>query len=188
MNMNETYRLPIASTLDLQLNILHSAQSEPHGILRQDRNVVSSDNNRLDIDAIMRPAREIEAMRKARAIVSTFQEISSLTGGYVQVLPEYAHCPVLIGADHKPIPLADIVEAIDEFVDYEALRADYPSLSYAQIDGAVSFLRKLVQLNDKLIDFDAPEDRELAADADLIAALRESLNDREMARVLGNDQ
>lgn len=186
--MTNIYRAPKSSSLDRHIQIPLESQSGSHGILRPDRSALSSDNDRLNIGALLDTAKEIESMRATRVIVSKLTEIGLLTGDYVKILPEYSHCPVLIGADRQPIPLAEIVEAIDEFVDYDALRAEYPGLSYAQIDGAISFLRKLAQLNDRQIDFDAQEDRELAEDVDLIAALRESINDREMARVLGNDQ
>lgn len=133
-------------------------------------------------------AGDLVTMRKIQAVIQTFSEASRATGGHVQVLPEYHFCPVLIGSDRDAISLAEMVEAIDEFVDYEALCNEYPTLSGAQINGAISFLRKLSQTNSRQIDLDALEDEQIAGDVQLIEMLKQAIADKEIVRVLGNNQ
>jgi hypothetical protein len=117
-----------------------------------------------------------------------FQRISKTTGGYVRILPELSWCPVLIGSDQRIIPLYQVVEAIDGLVDYDAIREEFPTLSYAQIHGALSFLRKIAQLNIKGIDIDEMEDEELAQDENFMTELRRGFADQEISRVLNFDE
>jgi hypothetical protein len=95
--------------------------------------------------------------------------------------------PALIGSDERPVFLYQFVEALDGLVDYDSIKETFPTLSYAQIDGAMSFLRKAAQLNARGVDIDELESEADADDARLIDALRNALNDRETSRVLNND-
>lgn len=117
------------------------------------------------------------------SFVKTLVELSMATGGYVQLRPEYYHLPALIGNDSQPVYLYEIVELIDEFIDYDRIQEEYPTLSFSQIAGAVSFLRKASQINSRNIDIDEMEDADNAKNTELIAALRTALADTEAACV-----
>jgi hypothetical protein len=56
-----------------------------------------------------------------------------------------------------------------------------------QIDGAISFLRKVAQYNPHEIDFDAMEDEEIRSDPAFLDELRRALADKETSRVLNRD-
>ncbi|MCA1612590.1 MAG: hypothetical protein LC800_00245 [Acidobacteria bacterium] len=128
----------------------------------------------------------INALNKI-ALFKAFLESSASTGGYVQIQEELGCLPALIGNDDNPVYLYEFVEALDNAVDYDVLKEEFPTLSYAQINGAISFLRKVAQLNVRGVDIDALEDEADAHDSQLIEALRTALNDRETVRVLNND-
>lgn len=121
------------------------------------------------------------------AVFKILIECSTATGGYVQFQPELGYLPALIDNNSRPVFVYQFVEALDNLIDYERVKEEFPSLSYAQIDGAIAFLRKVAQLNVRGIDIDALEDDADAQDAELIGELRTALSDRETARVLHND-
>src|SRR5437764_6184681 len=72
---------------------------------------------------------------------------SEATGGYVKLLPQCHYCPVLIDAHDKAVPLFEFVEVLDGIIDYDQIKEELPSLSYAQIHGSMLFLRKVAQFN-----------------------------------------
>lgn len=167
-------------TQDTARGIIGRPQSTPS-------NVIYSAISRSDFDTTADQS-DLINMRKVQAIAQTFSEIGQATGGYVQVLPEYHYCPVVIGSNQEAVTLSELVEAIDEFVDFEALCSEYPNLSTAQIMGAISFLRKLSQVNSRQIDLDALEDEQIASDVQLIEVLKQAIADKEIVRVLGKNQ
>ena len=119
------------------------------------------------------------------SILRSLEEISQLTGGYVRLMPELSYIPVLVGNDENPVFLYHLIEGIDEFLDYDALLAEYPTLSYSQIVGAIKFLRKVSQINARRIDIDDEEERfEFENDA-WLRTLRTAYENRgNVARVL----
>lgn len=121
-------------------------------------------------------------------LFKTFQECSISSGGYVKILPEMNCIPTLIGNDERPVFLYQLVEALDEFVDYDRIEEEYPTLSYAQIVGGVSFLRKLAQTNTAEIDVDDLEDEFDSKDTALIEELRTVPNSGEEVRVFIDSQ
>ena len=122
--------------------------------------------------------------QKLLSVLDTLANVSDSAGGYVQLRPEYRFCPVLIGSDNQAIPLYEFVEVIDGLVDYEGIREAFPNLSYAQIHGAISFLRKLAQFNASGIDMDDLEDESITEDEALMDELKRALADQEITRVL----
>jgi len=112
---------------------------------------------------------------------------SEATGNYVQIQAQFGCCPVLVGNDQQPIFLYHLVEAIDEFVDYERLHEEFPTLSAAQINGALSFLRKLAQYNSRGVDIDALEEESHAEEHEFIEEIRHALNNKGLSRVLHSD-
>jgi hypothetical protein len=122
--------------------------------------------------------------RQAAQAVYLFSKCSDATGGYVQLRPEYKYIPVLVGNDGQPVPLFHVVEVLDEFTDYSQIHNEMPTLSYAQINGAVAFLRKLAQQNPHDIDIDKIEDEVLAHDEVFLEELRSAFADSETTRVL----
>ncbi|HEX8735659.1 MAG TPA: hypothetical protein VF721_10075 [Pyrinomonadaceae bacterium] len=116
-------------------------------------------------------------------LLKTFAELSVSTGGYVQILPEHHYLPALIGNDSRPVFLYEIVELIDEYIDYDRIQEECPTLSFSQIAGAISFIRKVAQLNGANVDIDEMENAIDAQDPELLEALRNALVDVEAARV-----
>lgn len=121
------------------------------------------------------------------ATFKTLMDNSTLTGGYVQFHQELGCLPALIGNDSRPVFLYEFVEVLDELVDYDRIKEEFPTLSFAQINGAIAFLRKVSQLNARGVDIDALEDEAAAQDPQFIEALEAAFNDRETVRVLNND-
>lgn len=115
-----------------------------------------------------------------------FNQVSQETGGYVRLQEEYGMCPALIDADGQPVFIYELVEAIDGAIDYDDIKGEFPSLSYAQISGAIMFLRKLASFNVKGLDIDHIENY---ADSDpaFIETLRQAFADKEPKRVLYSD-
>lgn len=105
---------------------------------------------------------------------------SEATGGYIRFPSECCYCPVLFGHDDRLVPLFEFVEALDTVVDYDRIKDELPSLSYAQIHGSLMFLRKVAQFN--IIDKDI--DEELADESVFLDELRRAFADQENTRVL----
>jgi len=105
-------------------------------------------------------------------IIREFKMNSEETGSYVQILKEYACCPVLIGSDAEPIFLYKFIEIIDEIIDFGRLKEELPTLTFGQLNGAISFLRKLAQFNVKFVDVDDLEDEMLMNTDQILEELR----------------
>lgn len=127
----------------------------------------------------------IESLKRV-ALFKQLLEYSALTGGHVRLDTELGCLPALIGSDARPIFLYEFVEALDGLVDYDSIKEEFPTLSYAQISGAIAFIRKVAQLNARGINIDELEDEADANDANLTNALRDALNSVETLRVLNN--
>ena len=117
------------------------------------------------------------------ALFKKLMECSMNTGGYVRFSPEIGYLPALIDNNSKPIYLYQLVELIDELLDYDQIKEEFPTLSYAQIGGAMAFLRKISQLNAKEIDIDELEDEFISEDSKLVSELRQALADMEIVNV-----
>ncbi len=128
--------------------------------------------------------KELAKKSKVFSVLEMFSEWNEASGGYVKLLPELRFCPVLVGDDDKPVPLYELIEVIDGVVDYNEIQDEFPGLSFAQIDGAISFLRKIAQFNILGVDFDDLEDEMLAEDEGLLEELRNALANQEISRVL----
>jgi len=120
-------------------------------------------------------------------IVDVYKKASEDTGGYIKLLDEYSYCPILIGNDNASIPLYEFIEVIDEIIDYDKLQENYPNLSYSQIYGAISFIRKVAQFNTKNIDIDERIDEEEFINDKFIEKLKESYSKEKIIRVLNLD-
>lgn len=113
---------------------------------------------------------------------------SKKTGGYVRMKPDFSYCPYLPGTDLKPVFLSEVVEAIDGLIDYDEIKEDLPTLSIAQIGGAIAFLRKVAQFNSDDVDLDELEDSEIFSDQNFLGELRAALEDKETMRVLNSNE
>jgi len=120
-------------------------------------------------------------------VVRVLSHCSDITGGYVRMLPEFYCIPVLIGADNQAVPLYEFVEVLEGAIDYDSVIAELPNLTHPQINGALSFLRKLSQFNPRNIDIDSLEDEHIGRDTELIEELRRAVADKETSRVLASD-
>ena len=116
----------------------------------------------------------------AQNTVLLLHKASEATGGYVRFPSECFYCPVLFGHDDSLVPLFEFVEVLDTVVDYDKIKDELPSLSYAQIHGSLMFLRKVAQFN--ITDKDI--DEELADESTFIDELRRAFADQEKTRVL----
>lgn len=104
-----------------------------------------------------------------------FMECSIATGGYVHILPQMSYMPVLIGSDDQPVYLYQLVEMLEGFLDFDTLLAEFPTLNFSQVIGAISFLRKVSQMNAREIDVDELEDH---LDTDFVGELRQAFEGR----------
>lgn len=120
--------------------------------------------------------------------VVEFYDVSSVScGGYAMILPQYSFCPALIGSDDQPVFLFEFVEVIDGLLDYDRIKEEIPNISYAQIDGAISFIRKLLQFNSKSLDIDDLREEMSSRNELFLGRLRNSLTTSEPASVLDLD-
>ena len=113
---------------------------------------------------------------------------SKTTGSYVQLSPDFYFCPVLKDNAGRVVPLYEFVEILDELIDYEDIKKELPTFSYTQINGAISFLRKISQFNTADIDIDTIIDEDLAQDQSFLDELRQGFADQESNYVLNLDQ
>jgi len=115
----------------------------------------------------------------------SLEEISRETGGFVQIKPEFGFMPTLIDRNEQPVFLYHLIESFEEHLDYEAIFRDYPTLSLSQIAGALSFVRKVAQINSRRVDIDALEDDFDLQNSNFLDELRKAYNERgNVARVL----
>jgi len=117
------------------------------------------------------------------ALFKKLIECSMSAGGYVRFSPEIGYLPALIDSNSKPVYLYQLIELIDELLDYDQVKEECPTLSYAQIGGAMAFLRKIAQLNPKEVDIDELEDEFISENPELVGELRQALADREIVNV-----
>lgn len=117
------------------------------------------------------------------ALFKKLIEYSMNTGGYVTFSPEIGYLPALLDSNLKPVYLYQLIELIDELLDYDQIKEECPTLSYAQIGGAMAFLRKIAQLNTKEVDIDELEDEFISENSELVGELRQALTDMEIVNV-----
>ena len=118
--------------------------------------------------------------------MGAFDRAAHVTGGVVLLDDSLGRLPVLRGSNGEPVPLYKVVEVMDELLDFDELRAEFPTLSYTQLDACLTFIRALCQTNIHGIDVDAAMDDGELAPAE-IDELRSSLLDRDQANVLDHD-
>jgi hypothetical protein len=120
--------------------------------------------------------------------VGSFMETTArMAGGVVQISPNYACVPVVLDKDHEPVPVYYLVDIIDELLDYQDVQVEVPSLSLGQIAGAVKFLRRLCQFNDRGIDLDEAEEELLSHLGLLPEQLAFDVTEEAISRVLRPD-
>jgi len=146
---------------------------------------ITKDNTNINTNYLKFTVRETTVeINNAYELTGELKRISEETGSYVKILKEYSLCPVLIGNDNNPVFLYRIIELIDEIIDYDKLKEEFTNLSYAHFNGAISFLKKLSQLNNKFIDIDELEDIALISNENFVNELRTAFLNEEGARVL----
>jgi hypothetical protein len=128
-----------------------------------------------------------EILRKT-TILRELLSLSEATGGYVLMESETKFLPYLRGSDGEPVYLYNLVEVIEEVVDFDEVLAELPTLTFSQVAAAVSFLRKVAQINSTGADIDSVEDQADASNPELIEALRNALNEEEGTRVFSDPQ
>jgi hypothetical protein len=120
-------------------------------------------------------------------VIDFYNSASISSSGFVMIQPQYSFCPTLIGNDNQPVFLFDFVEVIDGLLDYDRIKEEIPNISYAQIDGAISFIRKLLQFNSKSLDIDDLSEEIASQNQPFLERLRSSLTTTEPASVLDLD-
>lgn len=106
------------------------------------------------------------------------RQIAEDTGRYVQMPPQDGCLPILQGSDGEPVYLYHLVEGIEEFLNYDAVLEEYPTLNYTQIVGSLRFLRGVAQQNMLKIDLDAAEEQFTLSD-EILNELRTAYENRE---------
>lgn len=117
-----------------------------------------------------------------------FETISAKTGGVIKLDQKFGFFPVILREDGSPIPLYYFVEVIDELLDYQKLKEEFPELTFSQIENTLAFIRKLSAINMFNADIDELESEFDEYDFSLIQALQESITDGDKTRVLYNDK
>jgi hypothetical protein len=117
--------------------------------------------------------------------IQALLKASSLSNSYVKILENYSYCPVLIDKEGKAIFLFRFLETIDGMLDYDKIKEEYPTLTFAQIDGAISFLIKIAQTNYSEIDIEDLEEKVIYEN--FSTELREALRNREKIRLLNDN-
>lgn len=118
------------------------------------------------------------------AFTAIYTSASARNGNIVKLDEKFAHMPVIIGEEGKPVFLFQLVEEIDSILNYDELQCRFPELSYSQIVAGVGFLRTLSQFNSKNIDVDDLVDSADEADPEFQKQVQESLDLRSDTRVL----
>jgi len=114
--------------------------------------------------------------------IRQFMECSIATGEHVQLLPAMGYMPALIGSDNEPVFLYQLIEMLEGYLDIDSLLEEFPTLNFSQIAGALSFIRKIAQINSRLVD---PDELEEQFDAEFMNDLRQAFEERgNVARVL----
>jgi hypothetical protein len=124
------------------------------------------------------------AMAARLDVMTLFRMVSEYTGGSVKITPEYKGLPVLPVPGRFPVYLYRLVEVLDEIIDYDEVIDRLPGLTFVQIHGGIRFLRRVAQFNSAGVDIDDVEQQAMSQDPQLIDALRRSLADKEVVRVL----
>ncbi len=115
--------------------------------------------------------------------LAAYVRASEATGSAVRLDPDYGCLPILVGNNDQPVFLYEVVEALDGAVDYQALRAEFPNLSFGQIAGALALLRKLAQFNTRGVDIDQLKDALIEGSAEFQAQMAVAMADQEVRRV-----
>ena len=92
---------------------------------------------------------------------------------------QFAHMPYLRGNDGQPVFLFEFIEVIDEYLDCDRLKQEFPTLSYGQMAGAIAFLRKVSQFNTRNIDIESLEDADLEDSPEFQSMIEKLLADQE---------
>jgi hypothetical protein len=138
-------------------------------------------------NSIDKLSNQVGNLQKLLGAIEIFSKISNTTGNSVHLLEEYNFFPVLIGNDRKPVPLFNLMEILDELVDYDAVIKELPTISYTQVHNAINFLRKVSAINLHGEDIDDIEEDIDNSDA-LLNALKSGFEDKEITRVLYRDE
>ncbi|MBI3968716.1 MAG: hypothetical protein HY329_24030 [Chloroflexi bacterium] len=128
-----------------------------------------------------------QIMASVSAAMEVFSQASGASHNVVRLLPDYSYLPVLLGSDNRPVLLYQVVEAIDGTLDYSAIQADFPTLSFSQIAGALGFLRKVAQFNLAGVDIDDLEEEHIEGNADFRGQVAATLRSGTQGRVLDSE-
>lgn len=121
-------------------------------------------------------------------MLDLLNQANEATGSYVDFRPEFSFCPVLKNDLGQVLLLYKFIEILDECLDYEEVKEEIPSFSFGQINGAISFLRKIAQFNLAGVDIDAEIDMALLESPAFKNELKNALADQESRHVLNLNQ
>ena len=96
---------------------------------------------------------------------------------------EFHYMPSILNSRGTFLPLYEFVEVLDGIVDYHEISGEL-DLTYTQIDGAMTFLRRLAMINPQGFSPDQYELELDAQDPELLEALRQGISSQEGLRVL----
>lgn len=91
-------------------------------------------------------------------VLDYFVKANNIARSSIDFNSSYLCLPLVTGSDGVPVFLYQIIESIDENLDYDNMLLDNPTLSKRQIIGSVMFLRQLAHFNTKGLDMDEVEE------------------------------
>jgi len=112
-------------------------------------------------------------------VTEFFTQTNEASGGMIVLDTQFACMPYLRGNDGHPVFLFQFIDVIDEYLDCDRLKREFPTLSYGQMAGAIAFLRKLSQFNTRNIDVESLEDADLEATPAFQSMIEQLLADQE---------
>ena len=130
-------------------------------------------------DAFSSAQQQVQGIARQFHLMGCLRQIAEETGRFVHMAPQLGCLPMLQGSDGEPVYLYHLVEGIEEFLNYDAVLEEYPTLSYSQIVGGLRFLRGVSQQNIRQIDLDAAEEQFTLTSDDFLNELRTAYENRE---------
>lgn len=120
-------------------------------------------------------ANENYIMLRNFCVAHYYQECASRSSG-ADIRIDVRNCfglPIIAGTE---VYLRDFVDYIDESIDLDEAKECFPELSYAQIVGAINFLRNLAEFNIGNIDFSSLEEDMIESDPEFQDQVRKAIS------------
>ena len=130
----------------------------------------------------------LDEINKVIKAIEVFQDISQKAEGEIKLLEKYGFFPILMDKNQDPFPLYSFIEVLDGLVDYNEILNEIPSITIAQVQNTITFLRKLTSINIFNADLDEIENSDDSENFELIQKLIEANTEKGVKRVLYHDK